>query len=213
VRQHGFGAPATTPGLLDQNQQAYASQVAKALQLQGSIPGKLDPRIQLGINVDDLSARQFWHLRRGTSWQNFRDVTAVVGQRGFVQVLGSVGMIAKLEKVVVTNNAGGSLTFTYGLAAFEAAAGGGGVASCDDRAWSAVSPATVVTFGAAVAPLYSPGGWMIVPTGTSVDVPLGEGIILTGKANSAGVVPVWKLTANAANVAFQVTTFHSEHKR
>lgn len=206
----GFQHPSGMPAVLDQNQQDYATQIARAVALQSKPPGQLDPRIALGITVDDWTLPEFWTLRRGTRWQAMRSPGAVAGQRGFVQATGSPGTLSVLERVWIYNNSGATLTFNYGMWAIEAAAGGGGGAVLDDRYYSAASPGTLITWSTAVAPGSPNSGSILTLTGTMTEVPLNGGIVLTGKPNTAGVVPAWKLVANQVNLAFDVMFFYRE---
>jgi len=181
-----------------------------ALGLQSRVPGHLDRRIGVGITLDDFTRPEYWRSRAGKRFQAYRSVQAVAGQRGFVQVVAQAGVLAVLESAWIGNNSGGALSFAYGLTSFEAAVGGGGTASLDDRDFSVAAPGVLTTFGSAVAPAAPNAGYILVPNGVMAEIPLGGGVVLTGKANPAGVVPVWKVCANSVNVAFEVITFWRE---
>lgn len=195
---------------VDQNQQDYATQLQRALQLTARSPADLESVLNVGIQVDDFTRPEFWPLRRGTRFQAYRSVTAVVGQRGIFQMQGSIGVLTVIEQVTIENQFGAPLTFNYGIGSANAVATGGGVVATDDRLFSVVSPATMVVSGASAAPNVPPGGHILVPNNTTMDVPLGAGIILTGKPNTAGVFPVWGIVCTGANSVFEVTAFYRE---
>jgi len=195
---------------LDQNQQDYATQLQRALQLTARSPAELESVLNVGIQVDDFTRPEFWPLRRGTRFQAYRSVTAVAGQRGIFQMQGRVGVLTVVEQVTIVNQSGAPLTFNYGIGSANAVATGGGTVATDDRLFSVVSPATAVVSGASGAPVVPPGGHILVPNDATMDVPLGSGIILTGKPNAAGVFPVWGIVCTAVNFAFEVTAFYRE---
>lgn len=201
--------PLGVPAQLDQNQQDYATQIVRAVALQSRAPAHLDPKVSLGIQLDDWTLPEFWSLRRGTRWQAYRSVPAVAGQKGFVQVIGSPGTLTVLEAVYVSTTAGAT-GFLYGMTASEAAVGGGGGGVLDDRQYSIAAPGCAVTFSNAVAPTSPNGGYLQVQAGVAASVPLGGGIVLTGKANPTGVIPAWKIVCNTVNQGFEVTLFYRE---
>jgi len=204
-----FDAPAPSE-LVDQNQQGYVSQLAKALQLQGRAPGLLHRNISVGIQLDDYTAPEFWTLRGGTRWSAYRLVGATAGQRGLVQVLGGGGSLGVIEAVAVNNSQATLQTFRYGMVAQETAAGGGNNSVLDDRYYGAAVPSTLITSTTAVAPVAPNSAIVTVPPLSTLLIPMGGGVVVTGKPNSVGVVPVWKIVAETANIGFEVTVFFRE---
>lgn len=198
------------PVVLDQNQQDYATQIARSFNLQSRIPGHLDSRLQMGFTVDDLTTAPFWHLRRGTSWQAMRSAPGVAAEKGWVQLSGSVGTLTLLYRAIVVNNTGGPLSFGYGVGAFKTGVIGGGTSTTDDRDFSGVSPAAAAVADTDVAPVVPQSGYCVLASPSNYELPLGEGVVLTGKANSAGVVPAWSIVCNQINSAFDVVLFFKE---
>jgi len=95
--------PGTPPGVLDQNQPDYASQLAKANGLQGTPPGHLESVYNVSLQLDDYTAPEFWWLRRGQLglWAGF--ATAIAGQTGWVGIQGAVGMLTVVRRIILTN--------------------------------------------------------------------------------------------------------------
>lgn len=200
--------PVVVPGLLDNNQQDYATQLNKALQLQVKPPGNLDGTIQAGLILDDFTKPEFFPLRNGSRWQNLRVVTGVVGQRGWWQATGVTGIVTVIERVIISHRFGAPLDFNYSFAIAEAGGTGGGVVSRDDRgAFNKQAPSCAIVFGAAAAPTVPVGGYCVVPNDNNLELEVNQ--ILTGQVNGASV-GCFKIVCAVANAAFSVTSFHRE---
>jgi len=118
-----FQHPAGMPALFDQNQPDYATQVAKALSLQTRVPGHLDPRVQLGINIDDFRAPEFQYLRRMNRWASLQSVAAVAGQRSSVQLTLPAlpsNVLVIIDAITVLNFNAAPSSWKYGWKQIEA---------------------------------------------------------------------------------------------
>jgi len=187
ARGDTFQHPSGMPALLDQNQQDYSTQVSKALGLQSRTPGHLDPRIQLGITVDDLREPEFQFLRRRTRWTASLTQAAVAAQRASMQLVVAPvnpSMITVIERIIVSNfNAAGS-SFKWGWKQIEAGVTGT-VATRDLRTGGTAIPAA--SFGrmssAAPASIRAGGLMVLPPSGTAV-IELGWVILTAGNVGS-----------------------------
>lgn len=115
--------PGTVPGLLDQNQPDYASQVAKANALQGTPPGHLESTYGVGITLDDYTAPEFWWLRRGLLgfWGGLQ--AAVAAQAGWVGIQGAVGTLTIVKRTIITNPTATAQSVFVGLTTVTPSAG------------------------------------------------------------------------------------------
>jgi hypothetical protein len=162
-RQGAFGLP-VQGALLEQNQQDYATQIAKALGLQGKIPGQVDPEIQIGITLDDFTKPEFQFLRRRNLWQGRGVRVATPANLNYVCLPGVPGTLTVVTKITIVNSnaaAGGS---SIGLATANAVMTLGGTAPRDTRLVGGV-PACIPYTGTAVGPT--------IPVGRAVTTPAG----------------------------------------
>lgn len=178
-----FEHPGRLPGVLDQNQQDYATQVTAALNLQGRSPAHVDPKVQVGITLDDFTRPEFWHLRQGTSWSCFDSSPAVAAQRSGLQLsLAALrpGTLVVIERIRVVNLNAATSAFNYGWKQIEAAVGAtpatrdlrlGGVAlpSATLGRYSFAAPAPIRAGGFAMLPANQMAvidlGWVFVTPG------------------------------------------------
>lgn len=109
--------------LVDQNQPDYATTVAKAMGLQRTAPAYLDPRVQVGVQLEDYAQPEFWWLRRGGLGMVGADLGAVAGQVPFLAVSAPAGTIVILEKIQITNPNAGANKYLIGMQAALPAAG------------------------------------------------------------------------------------------
>lgn len=115
------------PGLLDQNQQDLATQVSAALFTQGRVPGKIDPRFQLTLAVEDFTLPEFYYLRRGKLLGVGFSLAAVAGQLGFVYLQGAAGLLTTVTRVEIFNRNAALQSVAIGFQTAAPAAGGAGV--------------------------------------------------------------------------------------
>lgn len=146
------GGPIVQPALLDQNQQDYASQAAKALGLQSKIPGHLDPRFQLGFTVDDFRDPEFAWLRRQTLWQGRGVRAATAANLNYVCLPGINGVIAIVTKIIIVNQNAATNVSIIGIAVANAVMTIGSMAPRDTRA-TGNQAACVPYTGTAVGPI------------------------------------------------------------
>lgn len=209
MRRRVGGVSPSPPDVRDVNQAEYATQLTRALGLQNRVPGHLEPDIGLSVTLDDYTKPEFWWARQGSRWQNRRSVGIVAAQYGFVQVIAPVGTLCVLERVLITNQGAGVLSFDYGFATADAAVGGGGVGPLDDRgAYLNQAQSVSIVWGNAAAPAAPPNGYVQIPGNTTHELRLDQ--ILTGAATPAGVIGCWKLVCGTLATAFEVVTVHRE---
>jgi len=198
----GDGTWEREPGLLDQNQAEYATQVAKALSLQGSLPSHLDPRFQLGFTVDDFSGDEWLYLRRATPAQMGFSVAAVAAQRGYAQITGCPDKLTIFRKVTIANLSGVVQTVTIGFAAATAGSTPQGGVSRDDRIF-VTAVGAVGGYGTAIGP--------VGPIGQKVTVPIGGNLEVEGPWISGGDGTLaFKVVSLIANAALDVSVLFTE---
>jgi hypothetical protein len=87
--------------LLDVNQQDYPTQLNKAMQLQVRPPGRIDPRVSVGVQLDDYTMPEFWWLRRGIRGYAGDARAANAGQFNFFAIQCLPGSLLVIEKLIV----------------------------------------------------------------------------------------------------------------
>jgi len=112
--------------ILDQNQPDIPTQITKSLGMQGYVPAKIDPLIQLGIAVEDFTRPEFWILRRGRLLAGGISTGAVAGQLGFVYLQGAPGLLSIVERVEIFNRNAALQSIAVGYQAAAPAVGGAG---------------------------------------------------------------------------------------
>jgi hypothetical protein len=179
--------PGMVPGLLDQNQQDYPTQVSKSLGLQARAPGHLDPTIQLGITVDDLREAEFQYLRRRTRWTASLTQAAVAAQRASMQLAVSPvnpSVITVIERIIVSNFNAAVSSFKWGWKQIEAGVPGS-VATRDMRTGGTAVPAA--SFGrmtSAGPATIRAGGVMVLPASGTAVIELGWVILTPGNVGA-----------------------------
>lgn len=98
VEAVGFPPP---PPLVDVNQQDYSTQTTAALGLQVRVPGQLDRKIGLGVQLDDWTAPEFWWLRKGIRGYAGDARGGVAGQFTFFAIQCLPGSLLVVERVLV----------------------------------------------------------------------------------------------------------------
>jgi len=191
--------------LVDQNQQSYATQVSRAMQLQRSTPGKLDPTIELSVTLDDYTRLEFLYLRRTVAFQ--AAVTMVGGAgRSLAQLTTSLaspsGTIATLRRFMITNDAAVGLVYNFGLAQATAGASAGVTSTLDARALNETPSLVASSINTVGAPVTPNQGIVRVPAQSTVVVdvnfvlvsggPLSFKVIDTVAANPLSCTFVWE---------------------
>lgn len=192
-------------GLLDQNQQDYSTQVARALGIQGSVPGHVDPRVGVGIQIDDLREVEFQYLRRCTTAYFGSTVAAVAGQFGFSSIRGGNGNLTILEKCIIANTSAAALVFSCGIqGAFPSGVGAVAGTARDSR------------FGVGVLNTLAAvrGGTDAAPVAPSlpfqVAVPAGQSVVLEPEIVLASAAAFFSIIAGTVNLGFSVGWFWRE---
>lgn len=140
--------------VLDQNQPDLASQVTRALSIQGYVPAKLDPLIQLGVTSEDLTRPEFWQLRRGRFLAGGINLPAVAAQLGATWLKGADNVLTIVERIEIFNRNAALQSVAIGLQGAAPAAGGGARAYNRDSRAGVWTPgtATVIAGGNSAAP-------------------------------------------------------------
>ena len=200
AKDGAFTHPTGMPQVLDQNQQDYATQLNRALSLTARPPAHLDPRIQVGINIDDLTHSEFWWLRKGQIYTNYNSCPAVAGQFTWWQFVPGAGKLTVLEKILIVSSGVQSLQWGFGTA--EALGGAFFGSSRDDRGLAASSGGSTRNGNgaAAVAP---PGGGTILVANQALEIP-GE-YVMTSPTRGTSPFNAMKIVSTTVNVAFHVT--------
>lgn len=201
----GLWGRKVVPGLLDQNQQDYSTQVGRALGIQGSVPGHVDPTVGVGIQVDDLREVEFQYLRRCIPAYYGSTVAAVAAQFGFSSIRGGNGNLTIVEKCIINNTSAAALVFNCGImAAFPNGVGAVAGTARDSRFGVGVlNTLAQVRGGNDVAPVAPALPFQVaVPAGQSVC--LEPGIVLS----SSGAF--FSIIAGTVNLAFSVAWFWRE---
>jgi len=198
--------PGSVPGLLDQNQQDYTAQVGKALSIQGSVPGHVDPRLSTGIQVDDFTRPEFAYLRRLTLAYFGSNVPAGgAGLFGFSSIRGGSGKIVVVEKVLIGNPTAATIVFSCGVqGAFPSGVGAVAGTARDTRfGVGTLNTLAVVRGGTDAAP--------VAPSlPFQVAVPAGATYCLEPQIVLVGVGSFFSIIAGTANVAISAAWFWRE---
>lgn len=197
-----FTHPAGMPSILDQNQQDYSTQVSKALSLTQRTPGHLDPRIQLGVTVDDFTQPEFWYLRKGELGSLFVPASAVAAQVCYAQLQPAAGKLVVVTAFTVVNYGVLFTVCNYGFAIGE---GGGTVASGlprDDRNLPGQLGSTV-RYGATAAPIIPNGGQVLVGVNQSIRTECE--FVMTSPTKLASPFNVFKVLGSQLNQRLDIT--------
>lgn len=172
------------PGVLALGQPDVPDQVFRALQLKGALPGELDRRIQLGMNVEDFTRPEFLWLRRGSYGYGGVNQNALAANFGWATITGGVGRVATVELIQIVNRNAVAAEFQVGWV--NGAPSAGGVAfpgvNRDDRGGTGATLGAILQ-GARNAAIANPPINPIlisVPAGGSYD--LDQPWMLTGAA-------------------------------
>lgn len=199
-----FQYPVGMPGLLDQNQQDYASQITKGLGLQSRSPAHLDPRMQLGVTVDDFSKAEFQYLRRRFLFEAAGTRGPTAGQRGYVQLRPSPGNITVVTEIKIVNANGVLASYNIGMSLTNAETTVIPTSLRDDRI-PVFQSAAVISSGTNAAPITSTGQLIFVPAGASLTIPC-EYVFIGGRGGAAapfrGLTVVDTVVNQQINVGF-----------
>lgn len=192
------------PGVLDVNQQDYASQQAKALGIQVAVPGKLEPGLSVGLQLDDYTLPEFWWLRRGLRGYAGDARNATAGAFGFFSITCLAGSMLVVEKIILSSPLAAQY-FSYGVqAAQPAAAASTPGQPIDTRSLGQAGSARWVLSANAVVvgPTVATRVWVPAQTVVTIDQP---GIVLTN-GNWFSVI------ATTVNVEIAVTVIYRERR-
>lgn len=191
------------PGVLDVNQQDYASQQSKALGIQVAVPGKLEPGLSVGVQLDDYTRPEFWWLRRGLRGYAGDARGAVAAQFGFFALQCLSGSVLVVEKILLTAQAAQYLNM--GLQAAQPAAGAATAGTVmDSRSFGQGGSARwVLSSNAAVTgPVVGTRVWCPAGTLVTIDEP---GFVVSG-GNWFAVL------STVLNTEFSITVFYRERR-
>jgi len=203
-----WGRKLDAPALLDQNQGDYATQIGKALGIQGRVPAHVDPRVQLGITLDDFAKPEFAILRRNNLWQGRATTVAVAAQFQFVQLSTVANIITAISRVIIHNPNAAIGTYRIGFMNLLAGGAAGSVAPKDDRNLFSVQPA------ASILQLNSAS--VVAPLGSIISVLAGQSVVLdvgyvgTGEATALGVAQAFTVKQMEQNSILDVQIDFSE---
>jgi hypothetical protein len=184
-----------------QNQPALSEQAQRVLDLKGQLPlSQLDPRLALGIQVEDWGDFEFKYLRRTLSFQQIAGAPAVAAQFPQVALLQPVGgvrgVLAHIKRLTFLNRNAATQTIAFGVNFTGPGGTAGTVAafSQDDRPKGSPTDMPVSAYriaqGSAVAALLTTAGqglrFVTLPAGSTLVVPVD--FVLTNRLNGAGTV-------------------------
>lgn len=181
------------PGVLDVGQPDLSELTFRALQLKGALPAHLDRQIQLGLTVEDFTRPEFWWLRRGQLGYWPVNLPAVAGQLGTATIQGASGVLAVVERVIISNPAAAARSFLVGLSTALPGAGGVGQGlSRDTRSPSGTNCAVLGQAKAFAAPVTPTGNWLLT-------IQAGDTIILEPNAVLSGTGAFYTVQALTVN--------------
>jgi len=135
----------------------YWEGLQRALDIKGSVPNHLAPNVELGLQLGDLTLREYAWLRRERLWGTASEVAAVVGQNSYIEFLNPLGsqQLCIIEKLQLFTSANAIINVwqdTSGYGATRTTR----VAALDGRmilgATAGVNPTVVVNVGTTAAP-------------------------------------------------------------
>lgn len=191
--------------LLDQNQQDYATLMNKALQLTSRPPAQADPRLQLGLTLDDLSAEEFWYCRKGGLFALGNICPGVAAQFTWWAFYAGAGRLATLDQVVIVS--AGTQSIQWGFAVAETLGGAFTGSSRDDRQLNVSSSCTTRSGNGAALTNPVAGATTLV---ANVPFVIPGKYILTNPALGASPFNVFKIVSTTVNVQFSVAAVWRE---
>jgi len=196
-----FGPPVVgAPGLLDQNQQAYPPQIAKAMGVQNTVPAKLDPLISVGIQLEDYTAPEFWWLRRAPLVIGGAAAGPVALEKPWVQLEAAAGTLLVVEQIIIANTSGTAHSVEIGLAL---GGGGGTVATAQlrDTRYFPGQPIATTRAGTSLAPIVPTGLVVAFANDTTTIVPVA---FVLGSVVGGPPPLALKVVGRAVNTAMSV---------
>jgi hypothetical protein len=192
------------PGLLDLNQQDYPTQLNKALGLQVRPPGHIDPRVSVGVQLDDYTSPEYWWLRRGIRGYAGDARGATAAQYAFFAIQCLPGSVLVVEKLVISKDAAAEYLIVGLQAAQPAAAAATAGTPTDSRAFGQGGAARWVLSSSVAVPTGP-----VIPTriycGAAQSVVLDTPFILTNG--------FWlSVICQAVNTSLGVTAFYRERR-
>ena len=148
----------------------YMTQARRALGLQRSMQGHVDPNFNISVQADDFTREEMLWLRRGLLCEFGTSVAAVALANGILQLRNSAGTVAVVTQLRFLNLSAGPTTYSWGITTPT-----GGLTTAfaqmrDQRAQAATN-ACVPQFGTEVGALGGSGGRVTVAVNETKTVP------------------------------------------
>jgi hypothetical protein len=197
------------PGLLDLNQQDYPTQLNKALGLQVYPPGHLDPRVSIGIQLDDFTLPEFNNLRRMHLMSATVQTAAVAAQFPVAHVIANVPKsVIVIERLIITNSNAAIQTVNWGWGGFD-----GGVTvtpeARDSRNYGNPGAAYITRQNVAAPAAPNPSaGYVRVPADAVLDIPINQ--VITNPTTGFVTSACFKILGNQVLTSLNVTIIYRE---
>jgi len=200
-----FQAP---PDRIEANQQDYATQLNRALQLQRNPPSVVDPRVKLTLQLDDFTRPEFQYLRRTNLFEAAGGRLAVAGQRAYIQLIPAVGILTVVSEIKLYNPNPGAQVLDVGMALSNAATVPIPTSTRDDRIPQFQS-AGAVSSGSNAAPIAPVGQLVVIPANGTLTIPC-DYVFSGGKGALAGPFRCLAVVDRAVNQNINVGFTWSE---
>jgi hypothetical protein len=161
----------------------YMTQARRAMALQRSMQGHVDPNFNLSVQADDYTRGEFLWLRRGLLCTFQTSVAAVALANAVWQLQPRLGTLAIVTELRFVNLSAGATQYSWGLQSPTGGLATGTPHLRDERASGTSLSACTPQFGTEVGALASSGGRVTVAVNETVTVPVF--FVLTG-TNTGG---------------------------
>lgn len=166
----------------------YMTQARRAMALQRSMQGHVDPNFNLSIQADDYTRDEFLWLRRGLLCTFQTTVAAVALANAVWQLQGRAGTLAIVTELRFVNLAAAATQYSWGLQSPTGGLASGTPQVRDERASGTALSSCTPQFGTELGALASSGGRVTVAVNETVTVPVFY--VLTGSNPSAKVLRI-----------------------
>lgn len=104
-------------GMLAINQPEQSERFARVFGIKGDLPNICDPLLQLGLTLDDLTAAEYWWLRRGRIFDAGSSAVATALNYGkvFLGAPQATDSLAIVERITIINQFAGQQAFRIGM--------------------------------------------------------------------------------------------------
>lgn len=154
---------------MDLNQWDFVTLLTKSLGLQKRAPGVLDPRVQVGLTLDDLTAPEYLFLRGMRSFQGRASRAATAGNLNYTTLQGAANLLAVVDEITIVNTNAALAGYKVGLSVANANMTNGAIAVRDGRLVG-VSSACSLYSGTAVGPTSPEGLYVQVDPGQMLTI-------------------------------------------